>query len=67
MRPEFKAGQLLYLLSFLAILVDRAGGALVIEELSKYAGNNLEILMDLDKENDKVTLRVKKEARHETK
>lgn len=46
-----------YLLSFLAILIQRAGGVLVIENLSKEANSLTTIQMELDKENDRVTLR----------
>lgn len=46
--------QINYLLSFLAILVDRAGGKLVIENLSHYADSNLQLGMNLDAEKDQV-------------
>lgn len=49
-------GQINYLLSFLAILVDRAGGQLVIENLSQYASSNLQLGMKLESENDRVIL-----------
>lgn len=47
-----------YLLSFLAILVHRAGGQLVIENLSDYSKTDLSLGMDLDAANNKVTLTV---------
>lgn len=51
-----KADQISYLLSFLTILIHRAGGTLVIENLSNYAKSNLELGMKLDVENDRVVL-----------
>lgn len=47
-----------YLLSFLAILVDRVGvdGVLTIEDLSEYARRNLLLKMDLDVKGDRVVL-----------
>lgn len=51
-----------YLLSFLAILVDRAGGQLEIEHLSKYASTDLRLEMKLDIPADKVILKTKKEV-----
>lgn len=48
--------QINYLLSFLAILVDRAGGKMVVENLSHYAESNLQLGMNLDFENDRVIL-----------
>lgn len=50
--------QVAYLLSFLAILVQRAGGKLVIEDLSLHAGSNLQLSMKMDVEGDKVTLSI---------
>lgn len=47
-----------YLISFLLVLVYRAGGTLVIENLSEIAGKQLRLSMDLDREGDKVTLTV---------
>lgn len=48
--------QISYLLSFLAILVDRAGGRLVIENLSHYSSSDLQLGMKLESENDRVIL-----------
>lgn len=48
--------QISYLLSFLAILVHRAGGQLTIEHLSEFSSSNLGLGMKLDVENDKVLL-----------
>ncbi len=47
-----------YLLSFLAILVARAGGTLLIKGLSDYSNTNLQLRMNLDTNNDSVTLTV---------
>ncbi len=55
--------QISYLLSFLAILVHRAGGTLVIENLNEYASSDLQLSMKLDAENNKVTLITTKEKR----
>lgn len=52
--------QLMYLVSFLGILVDRAGGELVIENLSEFSGNDVQLGMFLDKENDRVKLVIEK-------
>ncbi len=49
--------QIAYMLSFLSILVVRNGGELVIEHLSEMAGTIGRLEMDIDTENDKVTLR----------
>lgn len=54
--PINTSPQISYLLSFLGILVDRAGGELVIENLSSYSNHNLQLGMKLDTENDRVTL-----------
>lgn len=56
MKNAKQSPQISYLLSFLAILVHRAGGTLVVENLSSYAKSNLQLSMKLDSENDKVTL-----------
>lgn len=48
--------QISYLLSFLAILVQRAGGQMTIERLSEFASSNLGLSMKLDIENDRVVL-----------
>jgi len=48
--------QISYLLSFLAILVQRAGGQMTIEHLSEYSSSSLGLSMKLDVENDKVVL-----------
>lgn len=48
--------QISYLLSFLAILVHRAGGQITIEHLSEFSASNLGLGMKLDVENDKVLL-----------
>lgn len=48
--------QISYLLSFLAILVQRAGGRMTIEHLSEYSGSDLGLSMKLDVENDRVVL-----------
>jgi hypothetical protein len=50
--------QVLYLVSFLSILVDRAGGFLVIENLSDYAEKNMQLEMDLRPSEDRVILRI---------
>ena len=47
-----------YLLSFLGILVDKAGGEIIIENLSDYANHDLRLGMKLDTKNDKVTLQL---------
>jgi hypothetical protein len=56
--PVNTSPQISYLLSFLGVLVDRAGGELVIENLSEYASHNLQLGMKLDAEHDRVTLRL---------
>ena len=48
--------QISYLLSFLAILVQRAGGQMTIEHLSEFSSSALGLSMKLDVENDKVVL-----------
>lgn len=53
--------QIGYLLSFLLILVERAGGKLVVENLSEFAGSNLYLSMDLDVENDRVAIYSRRE------
>ena len=53
--------QVQYLLSFLAVLVERAGGEIVIENLSRHSGSKLQLRMTLDKAGDKVTLTTKSE------
>jgi hypothetical protein len=45
-----------YLLTFLMILVDRAGGRLEVDGLGDYAGRLFEIEMDIRTENDTVVL-----------
>ena len=57
-KPANTSPQIAYLLSFLGVLVDKAGGELVIENLSRYASHNLQLDMKLDAEHDKVTLTV---------
>lgn len=52
--------QISYLLSFLAILVDRAGGKLVIDNLSHYSSGDLQLGMKLEIESDRVVLTVTK-------
>lgn len=54
-----------WLLSFLAILVDRAGGEIVIENLSAASGQNLRLGYDLDRGGDRVTLMVRSETEGE--
>jgi len=49
-------GQIYYLLSFLTILVQRAGGQMTIEHLSEFSSSNLGLSMKLDVENDRVVL-----------
>jgi hypothetical protein len=48
-----------YLLSFLMILVERAGGRLTIDHLSDYAGREVLLSMALDREQDRVTITTK--------
>jgi len=48
--------RIFYLLSFLAILVQRAGGQMTIEHLSEFSSSNLGLSMKLDVENDRVVL-----------
>lgn len=48
--------QISYLLSFLAILVQRAGGQMTIEHLSEFSSSGLALSMKLDVENDRVLL-----------
>lgn len=48
-----------YFLSFLTILVHRAGGRLEIKGLKQYSGTNLELGMEIDLPNDRVILTVK--------
>ena len=45
-----------YLLTFLAILVQRAGGQMTIEHLSEFSSSAMGLSMKLDVENDRVTL-----------
>ncbi len=45
-----------YMLSFLGILIDRAGGTLVITRLSEYANYEVGFTMKLDIKGDQVTL-----------
>ena len=47
-----------YLLSFLAILVERNGGTLTISHLSKFASRNMALSMNLNPAKDMVTLTV---------
>lgn len=47
-----------YMMSFLGVLVQRAGGSIVIENLSEFAGRDLKLAYDLDVHNDKVTLTI---------
>lgn len=54
-----------YLLSFLAILVHRNGGELVIENLSSFAGHETGLNYELDNEGDRVILRAKVEPMKE--
>lgn len=61
MKNANQSPQIYYLLSFLAILVHKAGGTLVIKNLRKYANSNLRLSMQLDAENDKVTLITRKD------
>ncbi len=51
-----QSDQISYLLSFLAILVQRAGGQMTIEHLSEFAASSLGLSMKLDVENDRVVL-----------
>jgi hypothetical protein len=51
-----QSAQISYLLSFLAILVHRAGGRLTIEKLSEFSASDMGISMKLDVENDRVLL-----------
>lgn len=46
-----------YLLSFLMILVHRAGGELSVEKLSEYAGREITLNMELQKDRDRVILK----------
>ena len=47
-----------YLISFLMLLIIRAGGTMKIENLKDLAGKELAITMNLDKEKAEVTLTV---------
>lgn len=46
-----------YMLSFLGIIVSRAGGKLAVENLGEAVGMDLSLEMDLDRENKRVVLR----------
>jgi hypothetical protein len=59
MKPINKSNYMSYMGSFLALLVLRAGGKLVIEHLSELAGKNIAVAMALDIQGDKVTLETK--------
>ena len=50
-----------FLLSLLGILVDRAGGSMVVGNLSEYKGFSVRVNMCVDIEGDKVTVVSKKE------
>lgn len=54
-----KEAQMMYLLSFLQILIIRAGGELVIENLSEVAGSTMTLEMELQRDKDRVILRSK--------
>lgn len=60
MKDPTHSEQVSYLLSFLAILVHRAGGTLVIENLSSYANSNLRLGMKIEINHDRVTLTTEK-------
>ncbi len=60
--PHNTSDEIRYLLSFLAILVDRAGGELTINRLSDYANLNFRLEMKMDKEKDNVILSVSRRA-----
>lgn len=55
-----QADQVRYLLSFLAILVERQGGEIVLEDLDLAAGVDLALGYELDTEANRVTLRTKR-------
>lgn len=54
--PKAYLDKLMYLVSFLGILVHRAGGNLTIEHLSEVAGHNFALGINLDPDQDRVTL-----------
>lgn len=56
--PATAQEQITYMLSFLMIIVDRAGGEIIIENLSEYAGGNLALNLKLDQENDRAIIKV---------
>lgn len=49
--------QLAYLISFIAILAKRAGGTLVIEGLKEFSGQQFQLDVKMDLDNDRVTIR----------
>jgi hypothetical protein len=51
----------MFLLSFLMILIERNGGTLTIENLSKYRGKNFRLTMDLQPGANRVVLTTEKE------
>ena len=55
-----KQRQIPMALSFLMALIDRAGGEIIIENLSEFAGKRLGITMKVEEENDRVILKVAK-------
>ena len=55
--PERDHEALCYAMSFLAILVDRAGGSVTIPKFSEYNGRNVLVGMEIDRNQDEVRLR----------
>lgn len=54
-------------LSFLMFLIYRAGGEIIIENLSEFAGMRLGITMKVEEENNRVVLKVAKRVEFEGK